>query len=106
MRRYSAVEETAEALASRLEDEAEARLKAMRATGTPVTVESFTAWVQRFEAEEALKRIKVGCCYLKPVLNAPGSSASPYCVIHHILYRCSTHHPPHSVPELTTSSAT
>ena len=61
------VEETAEALASRLEDEAEARLKAMRATGTPVTVDSFTAWVQRFEAEEALKRIKVGSTRSEPL---------------------------------------
>ena len=54
------VEETPEQIAQRLEEEAEARLKAMRATGTPVTVESFNAWVERFEAEEALRRIKEG----------------------------------------------
>eukprot|EP00740_Mantoniella_antarctica_P014802 CAMPEP_0181371844 /NCGR_PEP_ID=MMETSP1106-20121128/14352_1 /TAXON_ID=81844 /ORGANISM="Mantoniella antarctica, Strain SL-175" /LENGTH=302 /DNA_ID=CAMNT_0023489083 /DNA_START=46 /DNA_END=954 /DNA_ORIENTATION=- len=49
------LEETPEAIASRLEEEAEARLRAMRATGT---AESFTAWTQRLEAEEALRRIK------------------------------------------------
>ena len=38
-------------LQRRLEEEAEERLKAMRAVGTPVTVESFNAWVARFEAE-------------------------------------------------------
>ena len=43
-------DQTPEQIAQRLEEEAEARLKAMRATGTPVTVESFNAWVQRFEA--------------------------------------------------------
>jgi hypothetical protein len=46
-----AVEETPEMLQRRLEEEAEERLKAMRAVGTPVTVESFNAWVARFEAE-------------------------------------------------------
>ena len=46
-----AVEETPEMLQRRLEEEAEERLEAMRAVGTPVTVESFNAWVARFEAE-------------------------------------------------------
>lgn len=45
------VEETPEMLQRRLEEEAEERLKAMRAVGTPVTVKSFNAWVARFEAE-------------------------------------------------------
>ena len=39
------VEETPEMLKQRLEEEAEARLRAMRATGTPVTPETFNAWV-------------------------------------------------------------
>ena len=46
-----AVEETPEMLQRRLEEEAEERLKAMRAVGAPVTVESFNEWVTRFEAE-------------------------------------------------------
>jgi len=50
------VEETPEQIASRLEEEAEARLRAMRATGTPVTPETWRAWEERFEAEEALAR--------------------------------------------------
>lgn len=54
------VEETPEMLKQRLEEEAEARLRAMRATGTPVTPESFNAWVARFEAEQALARAKAG----------------------------------------------
>jgi hypothetical protein len=45
------VEETPEMLQRRLEEEAEERLKAMRAVGTPVTAESFEAWTARFEAE-------------------------------------------------------
>ena len=58
------VEETPEQIAQRLEEEAEARLKAMRATGTAVTVDSFNAWVGRFEAEQALA-----------LLRAPGGGA-------------------------------
>ena len=54
------VEETPEMLKQRLEEEAEARLRAMRATGTPVTPETFNAWVMRFEAERALARAKAG----------------------------------------------
>ena len=46
-----AVEETPEMFQRRLEEEAEERLKAMRAVGAPVTVESFNEWVTRFEAE-------------------------------------------------------
>ena len=44
------VEETPEQLARRLEEEAEERLKQMRATGTPVTVENFNEWMERFNA--------------------------------------------------------
>jgi len=45
------LEETPEMLQRRLEYEAEERLKAMRAVGTAVTVETFNAWVKRFEKE-------------------------------------------------------
>jgi hypothetical protein len=38
----------------RLEDEAETRLKAMRAVGTAVTVASFNEWVVRFEQETGI----------------------------------------------------
>jgi hypothetical protein len=54
------VEETPEQIASRLEEEAEARLRAMRATGTPVTPETWRAWEERFEAEETLARLSKG----------------------------------------------
>ena len=52
------VEETPEMLKQRLEEEAEARLRAMRATGTPVTPETFNAWVMRVGARAA--RAKAG----------------------------------------------
>jgi len=35
-----------------------------------------------------------------------GGGRPPHSVIHHIVYRCSPHHPPHSVPMLATSSTT
>ena len=54
------VEETPEQIQRRLEEEAEARLRAMRATGTPVTVDSYREWVEKFDAERALKRLKAG----------------------------------------------
>ena len=52
------VEETPEQITQRLEEEAERRLKAMRATGTPVTKDSYREWTERFDAERALKRLK------------------------------------------------
>ena len=52
------VEETPEQITARLEEEAERRLKAMRATGTPVTKDSYREWTERFDAERALKRLK------------------------------------------------
>ena len=52
------VEETPEMLARRLEEEAEARLKAMRAVGTPVTRETYAAWSETFRAERELERLR------------------------------------------------
>jgi len=54
------VEETPEQIQRRLEEEAEARLRAMRATGTPVTKDSYREWVEKFDAERALKRLRAG----------------------------------------------
>ena len=54
------VEETPEQIQRRLEEEAEERLRAMRATGTPVTKDSYREWVEKFDAERALKRLKAG----------------------------------------------
>ena len=54
------VEETPEQIQRRLEEEVEERLRAMRATGTPVTKDSYCEWVEKFDAERALKRLKAG----------------------------------------------
>lgn len=48
------IHETPEMIQRRLEDEAETRLKAMRAVGTAVTVASFNEWVVRFEQETGI----------------------------------------------------
>lgn len=48
------IEETPEMIQRRLEEEAEERLRAMRAVGTAVTVDAFNEWVTRFEQETGI----------------------------------------------------
>ena len=71
------VEEPPEMLARRLEEEAEARLKAMRAVGTPVTRETYAAWSETFRAERELERLRAAAAEADETATPPRARRTP-----------------------------